>query len=77
MKVLLGTAKRQGMVASKRVDELRLKEVEAGLLMEEMEAVRDDCGMLVQLIRHACGAALAAYRAIAFLLTVLRVDGSV
>lgn len=51
VKGLLDHAKKRGLKATAIVDELRLKEIEAGLMKEELEAVRQDCGRLVQLVR--------------------------
>lgn len=51
VKGLLEQAKANGRKASARVEELRLAEIEAGLLREELGVVREDCGRLVQLIR--------------------------
>lgn len=52
VKGLLDNAKKGGLKATARIDELRLKEIEAGLLTDELEAVRGDCGRLVQLVRY-------------------------
>lgn len=47
----LKEAERRSAVAGPMAEELRLKRIEAGLLMEELGVVRQDCGRLVQLIR--------------------------
>lgn len=54
MRALLKEAERRGAVAVTISEELRLKRIEAELLAEELGAVRQDCGRLVQLIRCAC-----------------------
>lgn len=53
VKALLKEAERRRAVASTISEELRLKSIEVGLLTEELGAVRQDCGRLVQLIRCA------------------------
>lgn len=52
-KASLLEAKRRTVKAAVRRKELRFSEAKAGLLAEELEAVRGDCGRLVQLVR--CG----------------------
>lgn len=51
VKGMLDHAKKGGLKATSRIDKLRLKEIEAGLLKDELEGVRQDCGRLVQLVR--------------------------
>lgn len=50
-RVRLKEVERQAVVARVVSEELRLKRIETGLLVEELGAVRQDCGRLVQLIR--------------------------
>ncbi|CAM9540539.1 unnamed protein product, partial [Sphacelaria rigidula] len=47
---LLQRSKEKGLRADSELRELRVSALEARLLREELEAVRDDCGRLVQLI---------------------------
>lgn len=47
----LEEAKRRCSAAGAMSNALRLKTIEAGLLSEELGAVRADCGRLVQLVR--------------------------
>lgn len=47
---LLKEAKVRGVAAGGIADSLRLKNIEVGLLKEELGAVREDCGRLVQLV---------------------------
>lgn len=51
MKALLTQARREAAAAGKLAENLRLKTLEKGLLEEELGAVRQDCGRLVQLVR--------------------------
>lgn len=55
----LKEAKRRGAVAGTLAENLRLKSLENGLLVEELGAVRQDCGRLVQLVR--CGGSMHGY----------------
>ena len=51
VRALLKESDRRSAAAASISEELRLKRIEAGLLKEELGAVRQDCGRLVQLIR--------------------------
>lgn len=50
-KAMLESARSEGMAAGERLNELSIYETETGLLKDEVEAVRRDCGQLVQLVR--------------------------
>lgn len=52
MSDLLQRSKEKGLKADSELRELRVSALEARLLREELEAVRSDCGRLVQLIRY-------------------------
>ena len=52
MRARLKKAEIRGAAAGEISEKLRLKGIEAGLLVEELGAVRQDCGRLVQLIRY-------------------------
>lgn len=51
-RVSLEETKQRAAMAGAKGRELRLSEARAGLLAEELEAVRGDCGRLVQLVRY-------------------------